>query len=150
MLRVAVWKEPELSTTVAVRTDGMISILLLDDIPAVGLTPVELAATLREKLKKFVDDPRVTVVVSQMTPQRIYIVGEAAHAGPMSLLPEMTVFQALATAGLTQFANTKKIYVMRNVDHEQRKFLVNYKQLIKGQRMSQNIKLLPGDTIVVP
>jgi polysaccharide export outer membrane protein len=145
-----VWKEPELSTTVAVRTDGMISILLLNDVPAVGLTPIELAAILREKLKKFVEDPRITVVVSQMTPQRIYIVGEVAHQGPMSLLPDMTVFQALATAGLNQFANAKKIYVMRNVDSEQRKFLVNYKQLLKGQQMSQNIKLLPGDTVVVP
>jgi polysaccharide export outer membrane protein len=150
VLRVDVWKEPELTATVSVRRDGKISIPLLNDVAAVGQTPMELAAYLSEKLKKFVEDPRVTVVVAQTNPPRIYLVGEVMHHGPMTLLPDMTIFQALATAGLTQFANTKKIYVLRTADNSERKLFVNYKKLIKGQGMNQNIKLEPGDTVVVP
>lgn len=150
VLHISVWREPELTTTAGVRDDGMISIPLVNDIQAEGLTPMQLAAVLREKLKAYVEDPRVTVAVSQMTPKRFYVVGEVSRHGPMTLLPDMTVFQALVTAGLTQFANQKKIYVMRTVDGKQEKFLVNYRQLIKGKRMEQNIKLRSGDTIVVP
>jgi len=150
VLHVNVWKEPELTATVSVRRDGKISIPLLNDVQAVGLTPMELSAYLADKLRKFVEDPRVTVIVSQANPPRIYLVGEVMHHGPMTLLPDMTIFQALVTSGLTQFANTKKIYILRTVDNDQRKLFVNYKKLIKGQSMSQNIKLEPGDTIVVP
>jgi polysaccharide export outer membrane protein len=150
VLHVAVWKEPELSATVPVRTDGDISIPLLHDVPAAGLTPVELSATISEKLKKYLDDPRVTVVVEQMNHQRIYVVGEVLRHGPMVLLPDMTVLQALATAGLNQFANTKKIYVLRSVNGVDQKYPVNYKKLLKGEGTNQNIALKAGDTIVVP
>jgi polysaccharide export outer membrane protein len=101
-------------------------------------------------LKKYLADPRVTVVVTAMNSQRIYVIGEVLHTGSMNLLPGMTVLQALSTAGFTQFANTKNIYVLRTENRKQVKMPVNYKQLIKGDSMGQNIPLKPGDTVVVP
>jgi polysaccharide export outer membrane protein len=149
-LHVVVWKEPEFTATVPVRLDGKISLPLVNDVQAAGLTPMELAASLTEKLKKFVDDPRVTVVVAQMNHPRIFVIGEVLRHGPISLTPGMTVLQALATSGLSPFANTKKIYVLRSDQGVEQKFPVQYKRLLKGQSMSQNISLKAGDTIVVP
>jgi len=149
-LYISVWKEPDLTNTLPVRADGMISMPLVNDVQAAGLTPMQLAASITEKLKKFVADPHVTVVVTAMTSQRIYCMGEVLHPGAMNLLPDMTVLQALATAGFTQFANTKGIYVLRNENSEQKKIPVNYRKLVKGQGMDQNLTLKPGDTIVVP
>jgi polysaccharide export outer membrane protein len=149
-LHVSVWKEPELTATLPVRSDGKISLPLLNDVQAAGLTPMQLAAALQEKLRKYLDDPRVSVVVSQMNSQRFFATGEVQHSGALPLLPNMTVLQGLATSGLTQFANTKKIYVLRSVNGVQQKLPVNYKHLIKGEAMTQNIVLKPGDTIVVP
>jgi len=150
VLLVSVWKEPDLTATLPVRPDGMISVPLLDDVQAAGLTPMQLAAILREKLKKYVADPRVTVVVTQMNSQRIYVMGEVLHTGAMPLVPGMTVLQALATSGFTQFANTKAIYVLRSEKGKQEKIPVNYKALLRGESPEQNILLKPGDTIVVP
>ncbi len=149
-LHVSVWKEPDLTATLPVRADGMISLPLLNDVKAAGLTPMELRADITEKLKKYLADPRVTVVVTAMNSQRVYVIGEVLHTGSMNLLPGMTVLQALATAGFTQFANTKGIYVLRTENGKQQKMPINYKQLIKGEAMGQNIVLKPGDTIVVP
>jgi polysaccharide export outer membrane protein len=149
-LHVSVWKEPDLTATLPVRADGMISLPLLNDVQAAGLTPMQLAANITEKLKKYLADPRVTVVVTAMNSQRVYVLGEVLHTGAMNLLPDMTVLQALATAGFTQFANTKGIYVLRTENGKQQKMPVNYKQLVKGDAMGQNITLKPGDTIVVP
>lgn len=150
MLAVHVWKEPDLTTTLPVRADGMISLPLINDIKAAGLTPMQLAADITEKLKKYLSDPHVTVTVTQMNSQRIYAMGEVLHAGSINLLPNMTVLQALATCGFSQFANTKGIYVLRNDNGVQKKIPVPYKKLIKGQAMDQNLVLKPGDTIVVP
>jgi polysaccharide export outer membrane protein len=147
-LHIAVWKEPDLTATLPVRSDGKISMPLLNDVQAAGLTPMQLADSITEKLKKYVTDPRVTVVVTAMNSQRIYVLGEVLHSGAMPLTPNMTVLQALATAGFTQFANTKGIYVLRQESSKQQKIAVNYKQLIKGN--APNIGLKPGDTIVVP
>jgi len=150
ILHIAVWKEPDLTTTLPVRSDGMISLPLLNDVHAAGLTPMELAALLTQKLKKYVANPNVTVLVTQTNSQRIYVIGEVLRTGPMSLVHNMTVLQALATAGFTQFANTKGIYVLRVDSSQEKKFPFNYKQVIKGEAASQNIFLQPGDTIVVP
>lgn len=150
VLHIAVWKEPELTVTVPVRSDGMISIPLLNDVPAAGLTPMQLSALLNQKLKKYVTAPRVTVVVTQTNSHRIYVVGEVLHSGPISLSHDMTPLQALATAGLSQFANPKKIYILRTDSGQTQKIPFNYKLVIKGEAMSQNILLKPGDTIVVP
>lgn len=150
LLHIAVWKEPDLTTTVPVRSDGMISVPLLNDVLAAGLTPMQLGALLAQKLKKYVDAPRVTVVVSQTNSHRVYIVGEVLHTGPIALLHNMTILQALATSGFTQFANTKRIYILRAENGAEQKIPFNYRQVIKGQAMAQNILLKPGDTIVVP
>jgi polysaccharide export outer membrane protein len=149
-LHIDVWKESDLTATLPVRSDGMISLPLLNDVQAAGLTPMQLAASLTNKLKKYLADPRVTVVVTQMNSQRYYVTGEVLHTGAQPLLPNMTVLQALANAGFTQFANTKGIYVLRAQNGKQQKIVVNYKQLVKGDAMGQNILLKPGDTIVVP
>jgi polysaccharide export outer membrane protein len=149
-LHISVWKEPDLTNTLPVRPDGKISMPLLNDVQASGLTPMQLATSLTEKLKKYLADPRVTVVVTQMNSQRVYILGEVLHSGAIPLLPNMTVLQALATAGFTQFANTKAIYVLRTQNGRQQKMPFNYRQAMKGEDMAQNISLKPGDTIVVP
>jgi polysaccharide export outer membrane protein len=150
VLHISVWKEADLTATLPVRPDGKISLPLLNDVQAAGLTPVQLAESVTEKLKKFVADPRVTVVVTQINSKRIYMVGEVAHTGPIPMLPNMTVLQAVSSAGLTQFANTKGIYVLRMENGKQQKMPVNYRKLVKGEQMDQNYVLQPGDTIVVP
>jgi polysaccharide biosynthesis/export protein len=151
LLHISVWKEPDLTATVPVRSDGMISVPLLNDVLAAGLTPMQLSALLQQKLKKYVNAPQVTVVVTQTNSHRIYVVGEVLHAGPLSLSHDMTVLQALATAGFTQFANTKKVYILRTDNNGQaQKIPFNYRQVIKGESRAQNIILKPDDTIVVP
>ncbi len=149
-LHISVWKEPDLTETLPVRPDGKISMPLLDDIQAAGMTPVSLKALITEKLKKFIADPRVTVVVTGMNSRRVFVTGEVTHSGPMTLLPQMTALQALAQAGFTQFANTKAIYILRTENGKQTKLPFNYKEVVKGNTPEQNIALKPGDTIVVP
>jgi polysaccharide export outer membrane protein len=150
VLHVAVWKENDLTATLPVRPDGKISLPLLNDVQAAGLTPMQLADSLTDKLKKYVASPRVTVVVTSINSKRIFLVGEVGHTGATPMLPNMTVLQALSSAGMTQFANTKKIYVMRIQNGKQVKMPVNYRKLVKGEMMDQNYLLQPGDTIVVP
>ena len=150
VLHVAVWKESDLTATLPVRPDGKISLPLLNDVQAAGLTPMQLADSLTEKLKKYVASPRVTVVVTTINSKRIFMVGEVSHTGAVPMIPNMTVLQAISSAGLTQFANTKKIYVMRIQNGKQQKLPVNYRKLVKGEQMEQNYILQPGDTIVVP
>ena len=147
---VSVWNEEKLTATLPVRPDGKISLPLLNDVQAAGYTPMQLADSISEKLKKFVADPRVTVVVTQMNSQKVFMLGEVMHTGALPLLPNMTVLQALATSGFTQFANTKKIYILRIEDGKQQKLPFNYKAVVKGEQMGQNILLKPGDTVVVP
>jgi polysaccharide export outer membrane protein len=148
-LQVTVWKEPTLSGTVPVRPDGMISLVLVGDLPAAGLTPMALSADITQRLKKYIQDPVVTVVVLGVESQRIFLVGEVTKVGPLMLTPGMTTLQAIVTAGgLTQFANSKRIYILRKVAGKEEKMPFNYKQALKGD--SQGVSLLPGDTIVVP
>jgi polysaccharide biosynthesis/export protein len=149
-LHIAVWREADLTASLPVRPDGKISLPLLDDVQAAGLTPKQLADSITEKLKKFLADPRVTVVVTQINSKRIYLVGEVLHVGATPMLPNMTVLQALSSAGLNQFANTKRIYVLRTQNGKQQKLPVNYRKLVKGEQIEQNYLLQPGDTIVVP
>jgi polysaccharide biosynthesis/export protein len=151
VLRIDVWKEPDLTRQVSVRPDGKISLPLLDDVQAAGLTPLELRNFLREGLKEYITDPQVTVTVSEINSRRIFVTGEVTHSGTFALLPNMTVLQALSSCGgFTQFANTKKIYLLRMDGAKQVKIPVNYKELIKGRKPEINILLQDGDTIVVP
>lgn len=151
VLDIDVWKEPELTRSVPVRPDGKISLPLLNDVQASGMTPSKLADQITQGLKKYVTDPQVTVIVSAINSQRVYILGEVTRAGAYPLLPDMTVLQALSSAGgFTQFANTKKIYVLRNENGKQEKYLFNYKGVVSGRDTAENITLKPGDTVVVP
>jgi polysaccharide export outer membrane protein len=151
VLDVNVWKNPELTRTVPVRPDGKISLPLLNDVQAAGLTPSQLSAQINTGLRKFITDPQVTVIVNQINSQRVYILGEVMRAGAYPLLPGMTVLQALSSAGgFTQFANMKKIYVLRQVNGSQQKLPFNYKEVLSGKRTDENIPVRPGDTIVVP
>ena len=150
MLHISVWKEPDLTSTLPVRPDGKISIPLVNDLAAAGMTPMQLADSITDKLKKYIADPRVTVVVTQMNSRRVFVSGEVLHPGAMSLLPNMTVMQAVASAGFTPFANLKGIYVLRNTNGRQVTMPVNYKEMIRGKNPQQNFLLQPGDTVVVP
>jgi polysaccharide export outer membrane protein len=149
VLDISVWKEEQLTKTVPVRPDGKISMPLLNDVQAAGLTPTQLAGQITESLKKFVTDPQVTIIVREINSQRVYMLGEVARAGAYPLLPNMTVLQALSSAGgFTQFANVKKIYVLRVENGKQQKFPFNYKHALESP--DENILLKAGDTIVVP
>ena len=150
-LYISVWKEPDVTRTVPVRPDGKISLPLINDIQAAGLTPVQLAALITEKLNKYLTEPQVTVIVTATNSRRIFIMGEVGRPGAYALLPDMTILQALSGAGgFSQFANLKGIYVLRNENGKQVKYPFNYKEVIKGERPQQNILLKPGDTVVVP
>jgi polysaccharide biosynthesis/export protein len=151
VLDITVWKEPEVSRTVSVRPDGRISLPLLNDLQAAGLTPTELAAHITEGLKKFMTATQVTVIVATINSQRIYIIGEVTRAGAYPLVPGMTVLQALSSAGgFTQFANIKNIWLLRQEKGQQMKYAFNYKDVTSGKKPEQNVLLKADDTIIVP
>jgi polysaccharide export outer membrane protein len=151
MLRVDVWKEPDISRIVPVRPDGKITLPLVNDVQAAGLTTTQLAAKIAEGLKKYITSPQVTVGVTEINSRRIFVNGEVARAGAFPLLPNMTVLQALSSAGgFTQFAREKKIYILRMENGKQVKYPFNYKEAVSGKNVEQNIILQGGDIIVVP
>jgi len=151
VLTIDVWKEPEISRTVPVRRDGKISLPLLNDLQAAGLTPTQLGSEIVEKLRATIVHPQVTVIVAQMSSLRIYVLGQVNRGGAYPLVPDMTVMQALSIAGgFTPFANVKKIHVMRKGNGAAKILVVNYKEVTSGRKPEQNIQLKPGDTIVVP
>jgi polysaccharide biosynthesis/export protein len=150
VLQITVWKEQTLSGSVPVRPDGMISMVLLGDVKAAGLTPTQLATNLTTQYKKYIQDPLVTVLVQQVNSQHIFVVGEVGHVGSMPLTPGMTPLQAIATAGgLTPYAHKKGIYILRGPQGKQEKIPFDYKAALKGDN-AQNLILLPNDTVVVP
>lgn len=151
VLNISVWKEPDFSATIPVRPDGKVSLPLIGDIQAAGKTPEVLTADLTTLLKKYVEQPRVTVMVTAINSRRVFLLGEITRPGPIVITPGMTVLQAVAAAGgPTVYANSKKMYVLRNENGKQSRFPFNYKNAIRGDVGSQNILLKPGDTIVVP
>jgi polysaccharide biosynthesis/export protein len=151
VLRIDVWKEDQLTRTVPVRPDGKVTLPLLNDVQAAGLTPMQLAGVLSEGLKKYINNPQVTVTITEINSRRIYVTGEVTRAGAFPLLPNMTVLQALTSAGgFTQFAKTKNIYVLRTEGGKQVKHPFNYKDVINGKKPEDNIQLQAGDVIVVP
>ncbi len=151
VLDINVWKEPDVSRVVPVRPDGKISLPLINDVQAAGLSPQQLAAAVTEKLRKYFNEPQVTVIVTAINSQRVFVVGEVLRAGAFPLIPGMTVLQALSSAGgFTTFANVKNIHVMRLHDGKHLELPFNYRDVLKGDNPDQNIKLEPGDTVVVP
>ena len=151
MLDISVWKEPDVSHVVPVRPDGRISLPLIHDVEAAGMSPQQLGASVAEKLRKYLNDPQVTVIVTAINSQRVFVVGEVLRAGAFPLLPGMTVLQALSSAGgFTTFAGVKKIRVVRSRNGKQVELPFNYRDVVKVEKPDQNIKLEPGDTIIVP
>lgn len=151
ILKIDVWREDQLTRTVPVRPDGRITLPLLNDVRASGLTPMELAGAIRDELKNYINNPQVTVSVMEINSRRIYVTGEVAKSGAFSLLPHMTALQAISsTGGFTQFARPKNIYILRTEHGDQVKLPFNYKEALRGHHPEQNIELQPGDVIVVP
>ena len=150
-LLITVWKEREISGGAVVRPDGKITVPLVGEIKAVGMTPVQLQTILAEKLKPFVNVPQVTVAVAEIRSRKVYLIGHAAREGPFMINSSTTVLQVIAQAGgLKDFAKRNKIYILRQNGKEQVRFSFNYNDVIRGKKPEQNILLEPGDTIVVP
>jgi polysaccharide export outer membrane protein len=151
VLGILVWKDQEMSGDVTVRPDGMITLPLIRDVKAAGLTPNQLADRLQEAVREFVTDASVTVVVRQMNSRKVFITGEVARPGAYPLVSSMTVMQLIAVAGgLNEFAEAKSISVMRVEAGKTRTFPFDYKNVASGRKPEQNIVLKPGDTVVVP
>ena len=151
VLNVTVWREATLSGPILVRPDGMISMALLGDVQASGLTPLQLADQISSKLKKYYQDPKVTVVVTQIHSKLVFLLGEVNRKGSVEMTSGMRLLEAISSAGgLTDYANTKKMYVLRNQQNgAQLRIPVHYKDALKGDS-DANIPLKSGDTIVVP
>jgi polysaccharide export outer membrane protein len=149
-LQVSVWKEPSLSGTLPVRPDGKISLALIGDFTAAGFTPLQLSEEIRKRLGKFVTDPSVTVTIVTVHADKVYLLGEVGHVGPVIFASNMNPLQAIAAGGgLTPYASAKRIYILRTKDGKQEKIPYNYKKALKDGDQ-QGVALLPNDTIVVP
>lgn len=150
-LAIVFWREKELSSDVLVRPDGMISLPLLNDLPAAGLTPEQLRQKVIQEANRFVEDANVTVVVKQINSRKVFITGHVNKPGPYPLISPTTVLQLIATAGgLVEFADDKNILIIRTERGRQMSYRFNYKDVTKRKNLQQNIQLKPGDTIVVP
>lgn len=152
VLQVTVWKEPDASVGAAiVRPDGKITVPLLKEVEVAGLTPRAAERVITERLSTLIRDPDVTVVVTGINSKKAYVFGAVRKEGPITLNSQMTVLQVLSEAGgLTEFAKRKNIYVLRMNNGAPHKFPFNYDSVIKGKSLSDNIPVIPGDTIVVP
>ena len=152
VLAINVWKEPDVTRSVPVRSDGKISLPLVGELQAAGQTPKQLEQEISKRLQNYISEPEVTVIVTDSRSQRINILGMVAKPGTYLLTGSATVLDAIAMAGgFKDFAKKKSIYVLRaNPDGTQKRIPFNYKEVIKGTNPEQNVKLLPGDTLVVP
>lgn len=151
VLNVNVWKEPEVSQTVVVRTDGNISLPLINEVKVSGLTPLAIQNLIAERLKSFLNNPQVTVTVTDIRSKRAFITGEVIRPGGYSLNAQTSVLQLIAQAGgFTPFAKRDSIVVLRNQDGKIEKLKFKYKEVVQGKNTEQNISLHPGDTVVVP
>ena len=151
VLNIYVWKEPELTQDVTVLPDGKITFPLIGEVQAEGRTVTELKISIADQLKDYVTAPEVTVVVREINSRRIYTLGKLNAPGPYSLAPDMTVLQALSTAGgFAEWADEKGILIIRREGNKEIQHRFNYKEFISGKNLKQNILLKPNDTIVVP
>ena len=151
VLNIQVWKEADLTRSVPVRPDGKISFPLLDDIQAAGLTPLELKAILTERLKQYLSEPRVTVLVEEVNSYKVYVMGEVVTQGALVLKNKTDLLQAISLAGgFTPFAKEKEIIIIRNNGKRDARIAVNYERILSGKTPEQNLVLEPGDTVVVP
>ena len=151
-LGINVWKEPELTRSFLVRSDGKISLPLVGELQAAGRTPLQLEQEIATKLLSYITQPEVTVIVEQINSQKFNILGQVGKPGSYSLSTATTVLDAIAGAGgFRDFAKQKSIYILRqSANGAEVRIPFNYKDVIKGKNPGQNIKLEPRDTIVVP
>ena len=150
VLDVAVWRDPDLSKTLAVRPDGFISLPIVGEMKADGKTPVELAGEIRNKLKPYIQDPSVTVIVKEVNSSRVFVTGEVAHPGAFPLKGRVSLLQAIALAGgFSEFANTDGIVVIRP-GKDGGRIPVRYDDLIAKNDSQKDLYLRAGDTVVVP
>jgi polysaccharide biosynthesis/export protein len=151
ILSIVFWRDKEMSTEVAVRPDGKITLPLLNEVRAAGLTPGQLKDLLVEESKKYVEDPNVSVVVKQINSRKVFITGEIGKPGPYPLMAPTTIMQLLVVAGgLRDYAHSEKITIMRSENGKPTSLRFNYKEFVKNKNLKQNIELKPGDTIIVP
>jgi polysaccharide biosynthesis/export protein len=152
VLAINVWKEPDVSRSIPVRSDGKISLPLVGEVQATGRTPLKLEQDIAARLKSYIAEPEVTVIVQQINSQKFNVLGMVNRPGSYPLSNSATVLDAIALAGgFRDFAKQKSIYVLRqNADGTETKLPFNYKDVVKGHNPPQNIKLQPRDTIVVP
>jgi polysaccharide biosynthesis/export protein len=152
VLTISVWKEPEISRSVPVRSDGRISLPLIGEVQAAGKTPKQLQTELTSSLAPYISAPAVTVIVTEIKSQRFNILGKVQRPGAYPLTPPMTIVDAIALAGgLRDFAKVKNIYVLRlQADGSQTRLPFNYKQVTQGIHSEQNVALQSRDTFVVP
>ena len=151
VLTVVFWRDKDMSTEVAVRPDGMISLPLLNDVKAAGLTPDQLRDELTKAAEKFVEVPSVSVVVKAINSRKVFITGQVGKPGPYPLTAPTTVMQLIAIAGgVHEFADSKNITILRTENGRQVAFRFNYNDVMKRKNLKQNIELKPGDTIIVP
>ena len=151
ILSVVFWRDKDMSADVAVRPDGKISLPLLNDVQAAGLTPPQLRDRLTEEARNYVEDPNVTVVIRQINSRKVFVTGQVNKPGPYPLGGPTTVLQLIAMAGgVPEYAHTKNIRVMRSENGKQVSFRFNYNEVVAGKNLKQNIELKPGDTVIVP
>ena len=149
VLHIQVWKEEALSQTVLVRTDGKISLPLLDDVQAAGMTPLKLKEVLTEKLKTYVENPLVTIIVREAKSFKVYLSGQVAKPGVFALIGDTTILQMIAMAGgFTEWANQRKVLLIRRENGREVRKTINYRKIVSGE--AENILVRPGDTIIVP
>jgi polysaccharide biosynthesis/export protein len=150
ILSIVFWRDKEMSADVVVRPDGRVTLPLVNDVVAAGLTPEQLRDRIREEAAKYVEEPNVTVVVKQINSRKVFISGMVGRPGAYPLSGAITVLQILSLAGVSEFADDKKILIMRTENGKSRALKFNLRELKKGKNLQQNIELKPGDTIVVP
>ncbi len=151
VLYIHVWREEALSRTIPVRMDGHISLPLIHEIKAAGLTPLQLKEEITKKLKEFIENPMVSVMVMEANSFKVYVSGQVRTPGVVRLRSETTLLQLIPmVGGFTEWANQKKILIIRKEDGKEKRFVVNYKNLMKGENLESNIVLKAGDTIIVP
>jgi polysaccharide export outer membrane protein len=151
VLSIVFWKDKDMSADAQVRPDGRIALPLINEVQAAGLTPEQLREKITEESKKYMEDASITVVVRQINSRRAFITGEVNKPGPYPLTSATTVMQLISLAGgLREYANSKKIVIMRTVNGTPTSLPFNYKDVVAGKNLTQNIELKPGDTVVVP
>jgi polysaccharide export outer membrane protein len=153
-LNIFVWRNPELSETLPVRPDGRISIPLIEDLPAAGKTPTQLARDIETRLKRYVQDPIVTVIVTAFNgpyARQVRVIGEAAHPQAIPFRENMTLLDVMiAVGGLTQYAAGNRGAVVRTVNDKETSFHVRIADLVKDGDVSANVQMLPGDVLIIP